>query len=483
MRKLVGRENEIKIFDRILSSRKAEFITVYGRRRIGKTYLVSEYFSNKGLYFECTGIKDGKMRDQLMNFSEAFQQTFYPKLTLAAPKNWRQAFELLTNQIKDIPKDTKIILFFDELPWLATRRSKLLQELDYFWNKYWSRMDNVKLIVCGSAASWILDNLINAKGGLHNRITEAIQLNPFTLGETKIYLETILNMKLNALQILDLYMVMGGVPFYLGKLKKNKSVAQNINELCFSQDGMLNSEFSRLFKSLFDAYELNLRIVKAIAKFRYGISLAQLLKKIGKTAGGRFTDRLRELEAAGFIEKILPYGRKQRDHYYRISDEYTMFYLNWIEGVIGKIPADSNYWMDMSKSPAWNSWSGYAFEIVCHKHINKIISTLDIKGAGCLVSGWRHITNVGKDNQGAQIDLLLDRTDDAISICEIKYSIKEFSIDKPYAQKLLTKMSVFQNETGTNKQLFLVLITTSGLKRNIWSEDLVNEVVKLEDLF
>ena len=482
MQQIVGREREVKVLEGVLSSSKAEFVAVYGRRRVGKTYLITQYFANKGVYFECTGVKDGKMRDQLNSFSAGFQQSFYPNLTLAVPTSWRQAFDLLTKEIKELPNDKKIILFFDELPWLATKRSKFTQELDYFWNTQWSRMANVKLVVCGSAASWILDNLINAKGGLHNRITEAIRLNPFTLSETKKYLEIIMNIKLNLMQVLDLYMVTGGVPFYLGKVKKSKSVTQNINDMCFSSEGILYSEFPRLFKSLFEAYEINMRIIKAIAKFRYGISFSQLINKVGKKAGGRFSDRLHELEAAGFIEKILPYGRKQRDHYYRISDEYTMFYLSWIENVVGKLPSNGNYWLEASKSPAWSSWSGCAFEMICHKHVANIINKLKIN-AGCLVSGWKYSSDIGKKNQGAQIDLLIDRSDGAISICEIKFVSKEFSIDKSYAANLKNKIEVFQRETNTNKQLFLVLITTLGLKRNTWSEDLIDDVVKLDDLF
>jgi AAA+ ATPase superfamily predicted ATPase len=483
MKKIVGREKEITLFNRVLSSQKAEFIAIYGRRRVGKTYLINQYFFNKGIYFECTGIKEGGLKNQLKNFFTGFQKTFHHNLIFSVPSNWRQAFELLTYEIRKIPENKKIILFFDELPWLATRKSLFLQELDYFWNTQWSRMHNVKLIVSGSAASWILDNLINAKGGLHNRITEIIRLNPFTLSETKKYLKTIMNMKLNLMQVLDLYMIIGGIPFYLSQLNKNKSVTQNINDLCFSKEGVLHSEFPRLFKSLFEAYEINLRIIKAISKFRYGISFSQLLKTVGRKAGGRFKDRLNELEAAGFIDRVLPYGKKRRDHYYRISDEYTMFYLNWIENTTGKIPTNSQYWLTLSKSPAWNSWSGYAFEIVCHKHVHKIINALQIDNTGCLVSSWKHIPNPKENTQGAQIDLLLNRNDNAISICEIKHSSKQFSIDKSYATHLKNKMQLFQNKTGTSKQLFLVLITTKGLKRNTWSEDLVNEVIELENLF
>ncbi len=481
MASIIGREKELQLFERLLLSKKAEFFAVYGRRRIGKTFLIYEYFSSKGIFFECTGIKDGNMQDQLKNFLINFQLLFTPGLELAVPSSWKQAFQILTQQLMKIPNNKKIILFFDELPWLATRKSKFLQELDYFWNTQWSRMNNVKLIVCGSAASWMLDNLINAKAGLHNRLTESILLEPFTLNETKKYLES-MNIKLNLMQILELYMVMGGVPFYLNKLRKDKSVVQNINELCFSRTGLLYQEFPRLFKSLFAAYELNLKITRIIAEYRHGISYSELIKRIGKKAGGRFSDRLNELESAGFIQKMLPYGRVKRDRYYSIKDEYTMFYLKWIEPIVDRIPDSGHYWQSISKTAAWNSWSGNAFEVVCYKHKNKIIKALHI-ATTCLVGNWRYIPARKEKSNGAQIDLLFDRGDDAVSLCEIKYSANPFSIDKAYANNLKNKIDLFQKMTGTNKQLFLVLITTMGLKRNTWSEDLVNQIVELKELF
>ncbi len=482
MSNIVGREKEIKILDQVISSKKSEFVAIYGRRRVGKTYLVHQYLADKGVYFECTGIKDGAMREQLKNFILNFQTTFYPNLTLSTPKSWKEAFEMLTNKINEISKTKKMIIFLDELPWLSTRKSKFLQEIDYFWNTQWSRMQNVKLIVCGSAASWILDNLINAKGGLHNRITYQILVEPFSLSETKKFLE-MMDIDLKPMQILDLYMIMGGIPFYLSKLQKNKSVAQNINDLCFTKEGLLHSEFLRLFKSLFDAYEINVRTIRAIAKFRYGVSYKDLVKTVGKKAGGRFTERLNELEAAGFIQKLLPYGKTKRDHYYRIKDEYTMFYLKWIESTVGKIPKGSNYWMTILKSPAWNSWVGCAFEIVCHKHENKIIEALHLNNIGCLVGSWKYIPPQGEKSQGAQIDLLFDRNDNAITLCEIKYSAKPYSIDKAYSKNLLNKKEVFKKGTETSKELFVCMITTMGIRKNTWSAEIVNEIVELGALF
>jgi AAA+ ATPase superfamily predicted ATPase len=482
MKEIVGREKEITLLESIVTSKQAELIAIYGRRRVGKTFLIHQFLSNKGIFLECTGIKDGSMHDQLANFISAFQATFYPTLSLKPPKSWREAFDLLTKKIDEIPKTKKIIIFFDEVPWLATRRSKFLQEFDYFWNTKWSRLPNLKLILCGSAASWILDNLINAKGGLHNRITRSILLEPFTLGETKKFLLK-QSINLTYQQILDVYMVMGGVPFYLSQLDKNKSISQNINDLCFTKEGILYSEFTRLFKSLFESYELNLRIIKVISKYRYGISLTRLVKEVNKTVGGRFIEKLQELEAAGFIQKVLPYGKKHRDHYYRINDEYTMFYLNWIEKVGDKVPKGINYWIKISKSASWQSWAGFAFELVCHKHVSNIIHALNLDQVGCLVGSWKSIPAPKEKKQGTQIDLLFDREDDAITLCEIKYSSHIFSIDKMYAKNLANKVSIFQENTRTKKQIFLAMVITSGLKKNIWSEDLVNEVVELKDLF
>lgn len=484
MANIIGRRKEIFLLEQVQRSKNAEFIAIYGRRRVGKTFLIQQCLSKKEVYLECTGLKDGNMQDQLTNFIKSFQIIFHPHLSLAVPKNWREAFELFTQEIKQIPKSKKIIFFLDEIPWLATKKSKLLQNLDYFWNTQWSKMPNFKLIVCGSAASWMLSKLVNAKGGLHNRLTKTILLEPFTLSETREYLRS-KNIHLSEKQVLDIYMVFGGIPYYLNQLHRSKSISQNINDICFKKDGLLYSEFPRLFKSLFDAADLNLMIIREIAMHRYGTSFKDLVKKIGKTAGGRCSERLSELEAAGFIQKFLPYGRKRRDHYYKVIDEYTMFYLRWIDEIANgkEVPKSSNYWVQISNMSTWQSWAGYTFEGVCQKHADNIVRKLKLDAVGCLIGSWKYIPPYHQKEDGAQIGLLFDRQDGAISICEIKYSSKVFNLDKDYAKKLLQKIDVFQKQTKTKKQLFLVFVTTLGLKRNVWSEDLVHDVVALEDLF
>lgn len=480
---IIGRLAEKALFAKILGSAQAEFVAVYGRRRVGKTFLIRNFFSKKGVYFECSGIKDGNLSQQLIHFTKKFSQTFYPTLILQAKKNWQEAFELLTLEIKKLPKTKKVIIFLDELPWLASPRSQLIQNLDYFWNTEWSHLPNCKLIVCGSAAAWMLNNLIHAKGGLYNRITRTILLKPFTLGETKKFLEH-KKIKLTDKQIVDLYMIMGGVPFYLNQLEKSKSLIENINAICFEETGLLYTEFPRLFASLFNSSEHHIALVKAMAKKYYGISFSDLAADTANKPGGRLQERLHELEACGFIQKYLPYGRTKRDHYYRITDEYTLFYLTWIHKFVEGAPSPkgANYWLSISQSPKGLSWSGLMFEMVVFKHIDHVIKALKLEKTGCLASHWRYQPSSNSGQEGAQIDLVLDRPDNAITLCEIKYSLHPFVIDKAYAKNLLKKMEIFERQLKQPKQLFLAMITT-GLKHNVWSDELVNHSVDIQDLF
>lgn len=483
-KQILSRDREIKILHGIYASKEAELVAIYGRRRVGKTHLVRGCFSNKDFYCEIVGLKDGTMEEQLENFIEAFSKTFYEGVPLRKPRSWREAFGLLTKEVEKIPRSKKIVIFFDELPWMSTPKSRLLQNLDHFWNAIWSRLPNLKVILCGSAASWILENLINAKGGLHNRLTKIILLEPLSLFESKNFLNN-LGIKLNDKQILDIYMVMGGIPFYLKQIEKGKSAAQNINDILFHKDGALYNEFPRIFKSLFDSSETHTAIIKEIAKHRDGISRNVLLNKTKLSSGGTFNKRIEELEAAGFIQSFIPYGKKIKDHYYRVIDEYSLFYLTWIESfskqTLGR--AGGSSWPSKTKTGAWLNWAGYAFEQVCLKHIEQIRKALKLDKIPCVIGSWRYTPNKNDiSEQGVQIDLLLDRDDGIISICEIKFSDHEFVIEKNYRNNLINKITTFEKKTSTLKQAFLVIITTVGVKENSWYEDLVQNQVLLKDL-
>jgi len=485
MTKIIGRSEEKNILLEFLHSNQAEFLTIYGRRRVGKSFLIKNFFENEPcILFHTTGIKNGQLSEQIDEFTKQIGKTFYKGIELERKKNWLNTFELLNNAMDSVDKNKKIVLFLDELPWMATKKSKLLQALEYYWNRYWNWDKRIKLIACGSSASWILKKIIHNTGGLYNRVTRRIELEPFDLYQAKIMLKS-KGIKLNNQQILELYMVTGGIPLYLNYIKNGLSAQQNINELCFKKRSFLRDEFPNLIASLFDESEIYIELLKIIAKHPYGKSKNELAK-IGKfSLGGRLFTRLTELEETGFLTSFIPYGHKNRGIYYKVIDEYTLFYFHWIEqkriGIAKNVKGD--IWQTLINSQAWKIWAGYAFEAVCYKHIDNIMKVLKIS-TGVEIGSWRYSPYKHKtEEDGAQIDLLFDRSDRVITICEIKYTDKPFKIDKQYAKNLLNKVNIFKTKTGTNKQIFIAMVSANGLKPTMYSEELITDVVTTNDLF
>jgi uncharacterized protein len=483
---IICRSKEVTLLEKILASKKPEFLALYGRRRVGKTYLIRSFFERKRcVFFSVMGTKNGSYQDQIRHFIQRVGEVFLGGISPQPKKNWDEAFQMLRDAIAQVPKNKKIVIFIDELPWMATRKSKLLETVDYYWNQYWSRESRVKLIVCGSSASWIINKIINNKGGLYNRVTETIHLKPFNLLETEQYL-TENKIKLNRKQLVELYMVTGGVPFYLSKVEPGYSAIQLIEMLAFSTKSLLLKEFDALFESLFDYADAYIEIVKIVAKYRDGIGQQALFKKLTKTPMGETSiKRAKDLEDSGFIISFTPHFHAKRGTYYRIEDEYTLFYLYWIEPIkltkMGK-SFEVGYWKTLTQTPKWFSWSGCAFEGICYKHLAQIRRTL-VLSPTAVPNSWRYVPKVGSINHGAQIDLLFDRDDDSITICEIKFSKKKFEITKEYAQKLRQKADVFKKRTGTQKQIFIAMISANGVKKNKYSEELLSGVVTLDDLF
>lgn len=482
---IVGREKEQAILGQLLHSKKSEFLAMIGRRRVGKTYLIKNFFEKSScVFFYCAGEKKGTLKHHLSEFAKQLGKTFYGGADLMPSRHWRDAFDNLTKAIERIPQNKKIVLFIDELPWLATKRSRLLSALDYYWNRYWSHSKNVKLIVCGSSASWITENIINNTEGLYNRVTRTVTLEPFTLKEAAIFLSSV-DIKLNHKQILDLYMVLGGIPHYLALVQKGLSAYQAIDELCFQKGGALVKEFSRLFESLFNESSDYIALVRAIAKHHYGIGQAKLIQEAGVSNGGSTIKKLKELEEAGFILEFIPYGHQEKGIYYKVIDEFALFYLYWMEPnlkTILKQDKTSGYWLSKTKSPSYKSWAGYSFESICYKHIAQIRKALKIE-AGAEVGSWRYAPKT-EELQSAQIDLLFDRADQAITICEIKFSDQEYGIDKKYANNIANKFEIYKKVSGTKKQLFFAMITVNGVKPTIYSEEWVDGgTVVLDDLF
>lgn len=468
---IIGRKQEIAILNQKFFSDKSEFVALYGRRRVGKTYLVRNLFEGK-FTLRLTGMAQVNLNEQLANFDISLKEQ-YPKVGFKQAVSWMEAFQQIKKVIEK-SKQHKKIIFIDELPWFDTPHSGFISALEHFWNSWASARKDVLLLVCGSAASWMLHTLINNKGGLHNRVTQKIKIEPFTLKECEDFLRY-KKIAMDHYQIVQLYMVLGGVPFYWEAVEKGFSGPQNIGRLCFGSNGLLTNEFNNLFKSLFIKAERHEAIVNVLAKKSKGLTRTEIQEESKLSSGGSLTRLLNELEESGFIRKYVPFGKKEKNSLYQLSDFFSLFHLKFIKD---KKNTDENYWMNIIDNPKHRAWSGYAFEQVCLTHVLQIKKALGISGIETELSSWKSV----KSEQGAQIDLIIDRRDGIINVCEMKFSISSFIIDKKYDTELRNKIGVFKTETGTKKSLFLTMITTFGLQANIYSGNVQSDI-KMDVLF
>ena len=471
----VGRKEEKVILEEALTSNEAEMVAIIGRRRVGKTFMIQSVYKDR-IVFEVTGLQDASKKDQLENFvlqlAEASGNTF----PIQTPDSWLKAFALLISFLKEKKGEEKPVVFLDELPWLATHKSGFLQGLSYFWNS-WAVKQNIVVVICGSAASWMIQKVVNDRGGLHNRITRQIQLAPFTLAETELFLKS-RNLHFDRYQIVQLYMALGGIPHYLKEIKGGRSATQNINQICFSPNARLKNEFLRLYPALFAKAENHISVIRALATKWKGLTRKEISTIAKVTEGGSLSRVLNELSHSGFISSYRPFGKKKKEKLYRLSDEYSLFYLKFIEG---KEYEGKDIWNHLSQTQLYNTWSGYAFENICLKHIPQIKKALNIAGIYSLSSSFYHKGN--KDDEGAQIDLLIDRKDGVINLFEIKFYNEPFTLTKDYAEKLMKKQRVFKSVSQTRKQLFFVLISAFGIVPNSHSMNLISQTLTLDDLF
>ncbi len=471
---MVGRLSEIQLLTSLGQAPKSSFVAVYGRRRIGKTFLIRTLFEDK-MTFQVSGIANVNSKQQQANFYASMLRYFPDLGEKSMPKDWFQLFQQLITAL-EASKEAKKVIFFDELPWLDSgAASGFLPALEHFWNSWASARKDILLIVCGSAASWMISKLLNNHGGLHNRVTHRIKLDPFTLSECEAFFKS-KSMIFDRYQLLQLYMALGGVPFYLDAVEKGKSVSQNINDLCFTPKGMLRSEFDNLYASLFKKADKHVAVIEALAKKTKGLDRNDLIKAAKLTNNGNATKILQELEQSDFIRKYNTFGKKSRNALYQLSDFYSLFYLKFIKN---SSDLDENYWLNSLDSPEMRTWSGYAFEQICLAHLSCLKKALGISGVQTISSAW-----MGDDgNQKAQIDLVIDRRDHVINVFEMKFSREPFVIDKKYTEELRDKISVFRQATGTSKAIFLTFVTTFGLKQNAYATSVVQNSLTMDILF
>ena len=471
---IIGREAEKAVLDDVLASGRSELLAVYGRRRVGKTYLIRTYMRQQ-VAFEFSGIHGVRTTIQLQNFTKALSSQLGQNIPLQVPANWFDAFTMLADMLQPRLRRNKVVIFLDEFPWMQTPKSNFLPAFEQFWNTWAVNKNNVVVVLCGSAASWMIKHVVRSRGGLHNRITRKIALQPFNLYESEAYLHA-MGVKLNRYQLIQLYMAIGGIPQYLNLVRPGLGAAQIIDEACFSPNGFLYTEFTDLYGALFGNAGRHLSVVRSLAAKPSGLTRNQLMLETGLQSGGSSTSMLDELSASGFISIYIPFGKKLKDAVYKLTDEYSLFYLRFIEGQ----KHSKGAWVRLSDTPVYKTWSGYAFENICLKHVPAIKKALGINGIYSEAGVWRGRKN-GKNI--AQADLVIDRRDNCVNLCEMKFYATEFSIDKKYAQELEKMRQTFREETGTRKHLFLTMITSFGITKNEYSIGLVDQNLVMDDLF
>ena len=470
---LIGRAREVDMLDQCLNSGRSEFIAIYGRRRIGKTFLVREYFHDVFSFYG-TGIARANMHDQLRAFGVSLMEHGYPDDS--APSDWFEAFSRLKKLLSGdaVARDRasgRLVVFLDELPWFDTPRSSFKAALEFFWNGWASARNDIMLVVCGSATSWILENLVTSTGGFYNRLTRQIHLQPFTLAECGELFRAN-GIAFTERQIVESYMTFGGVPHYLNLVDRRQSLAQNIDQLCFDTSGQLHHELQYLFKSLFKNEERHVAVIRQLAKRKSGMLRTELAKVDEIGDGKPLTKVLAELEQCGFIRKYRDFTREKSGQYYQLIDPFTLFALKFVDG--GRVSS----WQLHLGTPGYRSWTGRAFELVCLLHVRQMKAALGIAGVQTEECAWRS----RKVEPGAQVDLLIDRRDGVVNVCEMKYSEREFVIDAACERSLRNKLSAFAEEAAPNKALHLTMVTMNGVAKNAHAGIAVNEITA-SDLF
>ncbi|MBS1546530.1 MAG: ATP-binding protein [Bacteroidetes bacterium] len=466
---VIGRTHEAAMLRAALASRNPELVVLLGRRRIGKTFLARNIYKNH-IRFEITGMHRATLKEQLRNFHLTLSTH---RKNLPEPTDWLEAFQQLGDYISSLRTTRKKVIFIDEFPWLDGRRSRFLPAFSNFWNAYASKRNDLLVVICGSAASYMVRKIIRDKGGLHNRITMQVRLEPFNLAETEQLLRHN-GVRLTRYDIIRLYMALGGVPYYLQMVQPGESTAQAIDRLCFRKDGPLRGEFNNVFASLFDQSENHERIVRTLARMRKGMTRDQVARQSGVGTGGTLSKTLEELEASGFIQRYAPWSGT-KDPLYRLSDELSLFHLKFIAE---SRPTKGAYWAKLQHKPSNRAWSGFTFETICLKHVDQIKQELGITGIHSAEGSW-----FSKGSPGAQVDLLIDRDDNVVNLCEMKFSQGTFTIDAQYARELTNKMRLFRRETRSRKSILLTFITTYGIAGNALATQLVQNDLTMDCLF
>ena len=474
---IIGRIEEQKGMNQLLESQNADLLMITGRSRVGKTFLINNMY-DANFVFKFTGTQHANRENQLKKFSEKLLEFSNNSTEIFEPKNWHEAFSLLKKYLSGLRKTKKKkVIFFDEFPWIDHQKSGFLEEFAYWWND-WASTQNLLVVISGSATSWMVRKIIQHRGGLHNRVTQRIHLEPFTLAETKTFIKTI-NKGISDYDILQIYMCMGGVPLYLSQLKAGESATQAIHRICFTKTGLLRTEFDDVYASLFDNYQSHVAVVKALAQKWSGLTRIEIAQISKLADGGSLNRVLEDLEESSFILKVQPIFNQKKDVIYRLADEYSRFYLHFIEG--NKYGSIENWLKFQTTSNTYRAWQGYAFETICIKHAKAIKKCLGISGILTSINSFYKKAN--EKSAGFQVDMLISRADNAVNLCEVKFYDSSIKLNEKLSNSLREKRSRFRELSGTKHSVFNTLITTFGIDNTSYNDSEIDNVISMECLF
>ena len=469
---IIGRREEIRELEKCEKSKKSELVCVYGRRRVGKTYLVEQSFANL-FAFRATGVESGNTRTQL--------KSFYQRLVEAGdterrvPQDWFEAFSRLERILaaENIRRSIhgKRIVFFDEFPWFATPRSDFLEAFGEFWNRCGTAQGDFLFIICGSATSWIIKNILEDTGSLYNRVTSQIFLRPFSLRETELYMESRV-FGWSRRQIVECQMIFGGLPYFFDLLNPDESLTWNINALIFKPHALLRHESKKLLEATLKKSPAYNDILKCLSSHYYGMQKNACFASLD-ISQGTFSRAVEDLIKCGYVHESVDRYSKGHPLRLQLIDPFLLFHYNFLEKGYSETTRFEDFKSDTGR---YNNWRGHAFEILCMYHIDHIKNALGISGVRTNSYAW-----VSEKNE-AQIDLVLDRDDGIVNICEEKYTDTAFAVSAEYEERLLKKMDIYRAETKTKKALKIVMICTENLAGTANTEH-ITRVLTLDDLF
>ena len=465
--------------EKLYRSDRPEFVAIYGRRRVGKTFLIKQALKGR-ITFQHTGVspvdqEKGKSRMKIQLESFHYSLLNHGLEGYTTPKSWMEAFFQLEQLLTKLDDGSRQVVFIDELPWMDTPRSGFLPAFESFWNGWCSGRDNMMLVVCGSATSWILGNLSRSRGGLYGRLTDEIKLSPFTLKECEEYFAHE-GIALSRYDIVQAYMVFGGIPYYISHFQKGQSLEGNIDKILFGRTPRLKDEFDRLFNAIFGNPEDCKKIIRLLATRHGGFTREEIAKATGLPLGGGLTDTLNALTESDFVQRYVPYGKSGKSEHYKLIDNFCLFWLKYVE----PNTADASFMTDNLTSDIMKGWRGVAFEEVCWQHIAQIKRALEIGGVKSSLSAW----NVkGDDEQeGVQIDLLIIRDDNVVNLCEMKFAGDAYTIEKDEEFKLRRRIETLKGTLSRKQTVHLTLITTYGVAYGKHS-GIVQKHVGMDELF